>query len=112
MLAAWQLGVAQGAIDLERHPLDPPDISSPRAALGTFIAETAAAIDAFPSQTLYLERSHGLDAALTKAAETEVARWRSENRLPFPDYDEATRRELSNNLDYPPEGSPGRPASR
>ncbi|MCZ7566591.1 MAG: mechanosensitive ion channel family protein [Burkholderiales bacterium] len=67
---------------------------------------------AFPSQTLYLERSHGLDAALTKAAETEVARWRSENRLPFPDYDEATRRELSNNLDYPPEGSPGRPASR
>jgi len=75
------------------------------------IVEASGSAFAFPSQTLYVERSHDLDADLTKAAETEVARWRSENRLPFPDYDEHTRTELSNTLDYPPEGSPGRPSS-
>jgi MscS family membrane protein len=75
------------------------------------IVEASGSAFAFPSQTLYVEPSRGLDAELTKAAETEVERWRSENRLPFPDYDERTRRELSNTLDYPPEGSPGRPAS-
>jgi MscS family membrane protein len=75
------------------------------------IVEASGSAFAFPSQTLYLERSHGLDAELTKAAETEVARWRSEHRLPFPDHDQRTRRELSNTLDYPPEGSPERLAS-
>jgi MscS family membrane protein len=71
------------------------------------IVEASGSAFAFPSQTLYVERSHGLDTELTKASETEVARWRSENRLPFPDHDERARRELSNTLDYPPEGSPG-----
>jgi MscS family membrane protein len=63
---------------------------------------------AFPSRTLYVERSHGLDAELARAAETEIERLRAENRLPFPDYEERERRELSDTLDYPPEGSPGR----
>jgi MscS family membrane protein len=74
------------------------------------IVEASGSAFAFPSQTLYVERPHGLDAELRKAAETEVERWRSENRLPFPDYDERVRCELSNTLDYPPEGSPGRPS--
>ncbi len=60
---------------------------------------------AFPSQTVYLQQSEGLDAGLTKGAEEEVARWRAENRLPFPDHDEGAWGELSGTLDYPPEGS-------
>jgi MscS family membrane protein len=76
------------------------------------IVEECGTAFAFPSRTLYVERSHGLDAALTEAAETEVARWRNEDRLPFPDFDERMRSELSNTLDYPPEGSPGRPAGK
>jgi MscS family membrane protein len=71
------------------------------------IVEASGTAFAFPSQTLYVERSHGLDAALTRASETEVERWRSEDRLPFPDHDERARHELSNTLDYPPQGSPG-----
>ncbi len=69
------------------------------------IVEAAGSAFAFPSQTLYVERSHGLDEELARAAETEVARWRSDGRLPFPDHDERRRRELSNTLDYPPTGS-------
>ena len=69
------------------------------------IVEASGSGFAFPSQTLYVEQSSGIDADLTEAAELEVQRWRSENRLPFPDYDERTRSELSNTLDYPPEGS-------
>ena len=60
---------------------------------------------AFPSRTLYVERSEGLDTELVQAAEDEVAEWRSENRLPFPDHDERVRRDLSGTLDYPPKGS-------
>lgn len=73
------------------------------------IVEASGSGFAFPSRTLYVERSRGLDADLAKAAEIEVDRWRSENRLPFPDFDERTRSELSNTLDYPPEGSQERP---
>jgi MscS family membrane protein len=75
------------------------------------IVEASGTAFAFPSQTLYVERSHGLDADLARAAETEVERWRSEGRLPFPDYDDRARRELSNTLDYPPEGSAGHASS-
>lgn len=73
------------------------------------VVETCSAGFAFPSQTLYVERSHGIDVAVAQAAEEEVERWRRENRLPFPDYEERVRSELSDTLDYPPEGSPGRP---
>ena len=71
------------------------------------IVEASGSGFAFPSQTLYLERSQGLDDGLTTAAEAEVERWRNENRLPFPDIDDTVRSELSNTLDYPPHGSPG-----
>ncbi|MGB8224576.1 MAG: mechanosensitive ion channel family protein [Polyangiales bacterium] len=60
---------------------------------------------AFPSRTLYVTQSADPDPELTRAAEAEVARWRSDNRLPFPDHDDDVRRELSGTLDYPPEGS-------
>ena len=75
------------------------------------IVEACGSGFAFPSRTLYVERSNGLDAELARAAETEVARWRAENQLPFPEFDERVRSEMSDTLDYPPEGSPGRPSS-
>ncbi len=40
-------------------------------------------------------------------AESLVERWRDENRLPFPNYEERFRFELSGTFDYPPEGLAG-----
>jgi MscS family membrane protein len=73
------------------------------------IVEGCGASFAFPSQTLYVERSRGPDAQLARAAEQEIERLREEDRLPFPDYDERARREMSDTLDYPPKGSPAGP---
>ena len=60
---------------------------------------------AFPSQTAYLGRDDGLDEEQTRQAEERVRMWRSEGELPFPDFEEEKRREMSGALDYPPEGS-------
>jgi MscS family membrane protein len=69
------------------------------------IVEDAGCGFAFPSQTLYLAQSEDPDPGLAKAAEAEVACWRGENRLPFPDHDADLRRKLADTLDYPPSGS-------
>ena len=50
---------------------------------------------AFPSQTVYLARDRGVDAARGPATEAEVRQWREEKRLPFPDYDFAERAEMA-----------------
>ena len=52
------------------------------------IVEDSGSGFAFPSRTLYVTQSEDPDPELAKAAEAEVARWRSENRSPFPDVDE------------------------
>jgi MscS family membrane protein len=66
---------------------------------------------AFPSQTVYLTRDHGIDTARGSATEAEVQQWREENRLPFPEYDFAERAEMTGTMPFPPEGSPDfRPA--
>jgi len=69
------------------------------------IVEDAGCGFAFPSQTLYLTQSEDPDPELAKASEAEVACWRGEDRLPFPDHDADIRRELADTLDYPPQGS-------
>lgn len=69
------------------------------------IVEGIGAGFAFPSQTLYIERSPGPDPKQAEAAGETVERWRKENRLPFPSHEEQFRYELSNTLDYPPKGS-------
>ena len=69
------------------------------------IVEDAGCGFAFPSQTLYLTQSEDPDPELAKVAEAEVASWRDENRLPFPDHDADVRSELADTLDYPPKGS-------
>ena len=60
---------------------------------------------AFPSQTLYLGRDSGLDPEKGAAAAREVAGWRSDGRLPFPDFYLEFRRTHRDTLDYPPRGS-------
>jgi len=75
------------------------------------IVEASGSDFAFPSQTLYLDRSQGLNQELVQAAEAEVERWRRDNKLPFPDIDDVLRNELSDTLDYPPKGSPGHRSS-
>ena len=61
---------------------------------------------AFPSSTTYLARDAGIDAEHARQAETMVARWRDEDRLPFPEFDPDFRNERQDSLDYPPKGSP------
>ncbi|HJQ98527.1 MAG TPA: mechanosensitive ion channel family protein [Candidatus Polarisedimenticolaceae bacterium] len=62
---------------------------------------------AFPSQTVYLSRDRGLDAGKTRAAETSIQVLRAESKLPFPEFAPDEIRELTDRLDYPPEGSSG-----
>ncbi len=61
---------------------------------------------AFPSRTLYIARDGGLDNERQQAAEKQVRSWASAQTLPFPDFDEGYRVEITDTLDYPPEGSP------
>ena len=61
---------------------------------------------AFPSQTLYMGRDHGLDKELSDAAEEKVETWRRTGQLPFPDMSASRIDELADTLDYPPYGSP------
>ncbi len=60
---------------------------------------------AFPSQTLYMAKDDGLNDELTSQANTEVAGWRDEGRLPFPRLSPARVGALRDTLDYPPKGS-------
>jgi len=60
---------------------------------------------AFPSQTTYLGKDEPPDPERSRAAEEQVARWRQERELPFPDLAPAEREGLRETLDFPPEGS-------
>ncbi|MCL4686656.1 mechanosensitive ion channel family protein [Myxococcota bacterium] len=60
---------------------------------------------AFPSQTLYVGRDEGLDAAAARRSEAEVADWREAGALPLPGFPPDRIRELGGSLDYPPKGS-------
>ena len=61
---------------------------------------------AVPAQVEYQAPDPGLDAERGAEAEARVGQWRSEDRLPFPEFDAEERRELADSLEYPPEGSP------
>lgn len=69
------------------------------------IVEETGSDFAFPSRTLYVTQSDDLDNELTKVAEAEVAAWRADNRLPFPNHDDEARQALADTLDYPRKGS-------
>jgi len=71
------------------------------------VVEQAGTGFAFPSRTLYLARDGGLDDERGQAAEKQVREWASAQTLPFPDFSEDYRNQITDSLDYPPEGSPG-----
>ncbi|MFY9676868.1 MAG: mechanosensitive ion channel domain-containing protein [Terriglobales bacterium] len=57
---------------------------------------------AYPSQTLYLGRDHGLDGEKAAAAERQVQEWRAQNQLPFPDFTPADKASFRGSIPYPP----------
>ena len=60
---------------------------------------------AFPSAMHYRAEDNPPDAERVQAAEAEVARWRGDNALPFPDFDWQEKASISGSLDYPPKHS-------
>ncbi|MFD0911296.1 mechanosensitive ion channel family protein [Ruegeria arenilitoris] len=70
------------------------------------IVEASGTGFAFPSQTVYLSKDAGLDAAKSKATVEEVGRWRYKRQLPFPNFSSQVRERLEGTLRYPPRGSP------
>jgi MscS family membrane protein len=67
---------------------------------------------AFPSQTIYMARDHGLDAERQTRAEQTVQELREQGKLPFPNFTREEAEALTDALDYPPEGSPAARDSR
>ncbi len=61
---------------------------------------------AFPSNTVYHTRDGGIDALRQQDAEKQVREWALAQKLPFPDFAEEYRLQMTDTLDYPPEGSP------
>jgi MscS family membrane protein len=60
---------------------------------------------AFPSQTTYLGKDDGLPPEKVREVEALVEEWRTQNRLPFPDFDPDEKVRMKDTLPYPPEGS-------
>ncbi|MBN8507250.1 MAG: mechanosensitive ion channel family protein [Burkholderiales bacterium] len=69
------------------------------------IVEQAGTGMAFPSQTLYVGRDGGLDAAKAAAAVAQVQAWRDEGALPFPNFSPEQADRLRASVLFPPVGS-------
>ena len=76
------------------------------------IVDEAGSGFAFPSSTTYVGRDDGLDEKRAREAEQHVEDWQASGALPFPEFATARRAELEDRLDWPPEGSSGRPPKR
>lgn len=70
----------------------------------SLIKETGAQF-AFPSVVHYEAKDTPIDSEKTKTAEAAVAQWREQGNLPFPDFAWQDKAEISQTLDYPPDGS-------
>lgn len=66
------------------------------------IVEASGTGIAFPSQTTYLARDHGLDETKRQVAIATVKRWREAQELPFPNFRPERIAEVENTLEYPP----------
>lgn len=66
---------------------------------------------AFPSQTTYIARDHGLDESTRKAAEAQVEAWRQDGALLLPDFPAETVAALRGTIDYPPRGAAVTPSA-
>ena len=60
----------------------------------------------FPSTTMYLGRDAGLDPDKVEESERKVNAWRKAGGLPFPRMPRSRADQITDTLDYPPEGSP------
>lgn len=69
------------------------------------IVKAAGAQFAFPSAMHYRAEDNIPDPERVRTAEREVARWRDDDALPFPDFDWREKATLSGTLDYPPRHS-------
>jgi MscS family membrane protein len=69
------------------------------------LVDKAGAQFAFPSMVHYEAQDKPYDQNKVQAAESEVAAWREQNNLPFPDFSWQEKAEVSSTLPYPPTGS-------
>lgn len=60
---------------------------------------------AFPSQTLYLSKDQGLSKENGAKAEEMVKKWKENNEMQIPGFDEERKESLKNTIVYPPPGS-------
>jgi MscS family membrane protein len=105
-------GFGAHSLDIEIHAyVLTPDINEFHAVREDLLLrmmhliEEAGTQFAFPSTVHYHAEDKPLDQRRVDAAEQQVAAWRAEEQLPFPDYDWPDKAEFSNTLDYPPVGS-------
>ncbi len=109
------------------NPLEPVDTSSPRATMESLLALTEEAARRYhvyrdsPSpetqdalfdgiRDVYgdvLDLSQIPPAVRREAAEKQVREWAAAHTLPFPEFAEDYRKQITDTLDYPPEGSSG-----
>ena len=60
---------------------------------------------AFPSQTVYLSRDKGLSKEKSEKAEEMVKKWKENNEMQIPSFDEDRKASLKDSIIYPPPGS-------
>ncbi len=70
------------------------------------ILEQAGTGLAFPSR-LYHVQDGAINVERQQAAEKQVREWAAAHTLPFPEFAEEYRKQITDTLDYPPDGSPG-----
>jgi MscS family membrane protein len=70
------------------------------------IIDSAGSSLAMPAQTLYLARDSGDAAKAEKkaTAQAQVAKWREDNKLPFPDFSPDAISGMSKTIEYPAAG--------
>lgn len=71
------------------------------------VVEKSGSDFAFPSQTLYFAKDHGLDKSRVDEAEEKVKQWQGNKEMPIPKFSEEQIEKLRNTSEYPPEGSVG-----
>ncbi|HEX8817959.1 MAG TPA: mechanosensitive ion channel family protein [Terriglobales bacterium] len=72
------------------------------------IVDSAGSSLAMPSQTLYLARDSAADSGKADkkaAAHAQVAKWREDNKMPFPDFPPDAISGMRNSIDYPKSNS-------
>jgi MscS family membrane protein len=71
------------------------------------IASAGSAL-AMPSQTLYMSQDSGVDEDKKASTHAQVAKWREENMLPFPDFHPDAVSGMRNSIEYPDSKSAAR----